>query len=513
MKSISHLILTALLFTFFIHTPPTATAAESQKLNVLFLIADDLNNDLGCYGHPLVKSPNIDKLAQRGVKFDRAYCQYPLCSPSRTSFLTGRSPEATHILSNAGPKKGGGYKTSPHFREFIPDTVTLPQLFRQNDYYLARVGKMYHYHVPGQIGTDGLDDPPSWEHVVNPRGRDKDDEAKIFSLNPTAKEDVRLGSTVSWLAADGTDQEQTDGIGATEAIKLLEQKQNGPFFLAVGFFRPHTPYVAPKKYFDWYPLDKIEVENFAGWPETVPAAAFLSSKPEQRTMTDQQRKEGNQAYFASISFMDAQVGRVVDALDRLKLADKTIIIFMSDHGYHTGEHGLWQKKSLFEICARVPLIIVPPQAKQKGKTSPRTVELLDVYPTLADLCGLKTPPYLDGVSLKPLLENPDAAWHRPAYTQVWRETNLTVQLNRTDSFHGYSVRTEHWRYTEWDNGKEGAELYDHEKDPGEMKNLAKESQHAETIRELRTLIDKHWPDRRTAKVEPQAGKKRPAADK
>jgi arylsulfatase A-like enzyme len=204
-------------------------------------------------------------------------------------------------------------------------------------------------------------------------------------------------------------------------------------------------------------------------------------------MTEQQRKEAAQAYLASISFMDAQVGRVVDALDRLGLADKTIIVFTSDHGYHTGEHGLWQKKSLFEICARIPLIIVPPKGKSPGVSSPRTVELIDLYPTLADLCSLKTPSYLDGKSLKPLLNDPRAEWDRAAYTQVMRDT-----------FHGYSVRTEGWRYTEWDNGKEGAELYDESKDPGELVNVVKNPEHAKTIAKLRALIDKNWPGRMTA---------------
>jgi hypothetical protein len=199
------LLLTAVLIL-------NAPSQAAQKLNVLFILADDLNNDLGCYGHPLVKSPNIDKLAARGIKFEHAYCQYPLCGPSRSSFLTGRRPNATHILTNPAPNGDGTYKTIPHFREFIPDTITLPQLFRQNDYYVARVGKMYHYYVPGQIGTDGLDDPPSWEHVVNPRGRDREDESKIISPNPKAKIDNRLGATVSWLAMDSTDEAQTDGL-------------------------------------------------------------------------------------------------------------------------------------------------------------------------------------------------------------------------------------------------------------------------------------------------------------
>lgn len=485
-----------LLFALSLFVSENVEAAKAnEKFNVLFLISDDLNNSLGCYGNAQVKSPHIDALAKRGVKFDRAYCQFPLCSPSRTSMLTGRRPNETQILANAGPKKTGGYNTSPHFREFIPDTVTLPQLFIQNKYYVARVGKLYHYHVPGQVGTDGLDDAKSWQHVVNPRGYDKDIEDDIISLNPTAKLDTRLGSTVSWLSADGKDEEHTDGLIATEAIKLLEQKKNEPFFLAVGFFRPHTPYVAPKKYFDLYPLDKIKIPS-TNWPSDVPPAAFLSSKPEQRTMTDQQRKEAAQAYLASISYMDGQVGRVVDALDRLNLADKTIIVFTSDHGYHTGEHGLWQKKSLFEISARVPLIIVPPKSKTKG-VSPRTVELIDLYPTLAEMCGLKAPDYIDGASLTPLLKNPKAKWERPAYTQVVREPNLAEQIGRKEAFHGYSVRTEKWRYVEWDNGTAGAQLYDHERDPQETKNVVNDPRHKRVVAELKALLDKNWPGRQS----------------
>ncbi len=374
-----------------------ASAAE-PKLNVLFLIADDLNCDLHCYGHPTVRSPHIDALAARGVRFERAYCQFPLCSPSRSSFLTGRRPNVTKIHTNptATGSKALDYQESPNFREFIPDTVTLPQAFRNSGYFAARVGKLYHYGVPAQIGTNGLDDAPSWEKVVNPIGRDKREEDKIFSLIPK-----NFGGTLSWMAAEGTDDEQTDAIGANEAIKLLEEVKDRPFFLAVGCFRPHTPYVAPKKYFQMYPPEKINLASLSDDDKSrTPHAAYLSSKAEQDTMPDAQRREAIQAYWASITFMDAQMGRVIATLDRLGLAKNTVIVMTSDHGYHLSEHGLWQKLSLFENSARVPLIIAAPGAKGNGKSTKSLAELVDLYPTLTDLCGISPPDYLDGTSLQ-----------------------------------------------------------------------------------------------------------------
>jgi iduronate 2-sulfatase len=477
--SLGLLVAMALSFSTTHHT-----FAAEQKLNVLFLMADDLNNALGCYGHPLVKSPHIDRLAKRGVMFERAYCQYPLCSPSRSSLLTGRRPNETRILTNpVRNAQTGAYPTNGHFREFISDTVTLPELFLKHGYFAARVGKLYHYGVPGQIGTDGLDDSRSWEKVINPRGRDRDEEDKIFTLTPGTNGPARFGGSLSWLVAEGSDEEQTDGIGASEAIKLLEQNKDRPFFLAVGFYRPHTPYVAPKKYFDLYPIAKIKLPQVAAnHRDGVPAPAFASAKPEQNTMTDQLRKEAIRAYYASTSFMDAQVGRVVAALDRLKLVDKTIIVFASDHGYHLGEHGLWQKMSLFEESARVPLIIIAPGTKGKGSTCVRTVELVDLYPTLAELCGLPAPNYLGGKSLRPLLRNPKTDWDKPAFTQVQR-----------GGFPGYTVRNERWRYTEWDGGKQGAQLYDHKADPRELQNLANDPKHAATVAELNKLIQQNWP--------------------
>jgi len=440
--------------------PPDA----GRKLNVLLITSDDLRNSLGCYGSPLVKSPNIDRLASQGVRFDRAYCQYPLCNPSRTSFLTGLRPDTTGVWDNA-----------TRFRSNRPGTVTLPQLFRKNGYHVARVGKLFHYGVPSQIGTSGLDDPESWDEVVNPRGRDKDDEDKITTIKPGSG----FGATLSWLAADGEDAEQTDGRGAEAAVRLLEQNRDRPFFLAMGFYRPHTPYVAPKSYFGLYPLEKISLVDLVG-RDGVPPAALTVNPPNYGISTSLQQ-QAIQAYHASTSFMDAQVGKVIDAVDRLGLRDRTVIVFLSDHGYHLGEHGLWQKMTLFEEAARVPLIIAAPGVKGNQRSTSRLVELVDVYPTLAELCGLTPPADLDGRSLVPLLRDPDQSWNHSALTQVTRKA-------KKQSFKGYSIRTERYRYTEWDGGQRGAQLYDHDNDPRENHNLAAEPAHAATVAEMKRLL-------------------------
>ena len=235
-------------------------ATAKDKLNVLFIMTDDLNCNLGSYGHPLVKSPHIDRLASQGVLFENAYCNYPICGPSRASFMTGLYPEQTGVTV-----------LRRMFRNYIPDVVTLSQHFMANGYTATRVGKIYYYDNPKGIGTDGHDDPQSWQMRINPRGRDKAEEDKIFSLKPGS-----FGAALSWLAADGTDEEQTDGMVATESIKLLEgyAKTERPFFLAVGFYKPHTPYVAPKKYFDLYDPDEIVVPELPeGYWNTLPAPA------------------------------------------------------------------------------------------------------------------------------------------------------------------------------------------------------------------------------------------------
>ena len=439
--------------------------AAEKRLNVLFIAVDDMNNDLGCYGQPLASSPNIDRLAKQGVRFDRAYCQFPLCSPSRSSLMTGLRPDTTRV-----------FDLSYHFRTGMPEVVTLPQAFMNAGYYAARVGKIYHYGNPGDIGTSGLDDAPSWKEVVNPAGRDKTSlETDLINYTPKRG----LGSAMAYLGDKvGMDEEHTDGKVATEAIRLLEAHQDAPFFLAVGFYKPHTPWIAPQKYFDLHSLEKMALPPIADdFQKSVPEPALASTRPwPYMGVTADQARECKQAYYAAISFVDAQIGRVLEALDRLKLRDHTVVVFWSDHGYHLGEHGLWMKQSCFEESARVPMIIAAP-GKAAGQRCVRTVELVDLYPTLADLAGVTPPKNLEGASLRPLLENPAAEWKRPAFTQVQRGT-----------FPGHSVRTERWRYTEWDGGEKGAELYDHQADPQELQNLAADAKSAVAVAEMKALL-------------------------
>lgn len=472
-------------------TPAHAAPPVGAK-NVLFLIADDLNNMLGAYGDPLARTPHIDKLAARGVRFDRAYCTYPLCGPSRNSLLTGLYPNSTGIHAN-----------SLIFRQTIPAQLSLPQAFRQQGWFSARIGKLYHYNVPNSIGTAGHDDPASWELALNPAGVDRTEEhPKIHTLTPG-----QFGGTLSWYASPKSDEHHTDALLATEAEWVLERfakQPQRPFFLAVGFFRPHTPYVAPKDpYFGYYPREKMRiVPDIKADQADIPPAGLASYKREQENMTDDQRRDALQGYYASISFMDAQVGRVVAALDRLGLAESTIIVFTSDHGYHTGEHGLWQKQSVFEESARVPLLIVAPGVAPAKSVAASPVSHLDLFPTLAELAGVQPPANLQGQSLVPLLRDPSAPGRGWALTQVNRggggggaakgknKANAAVTPSATTNrgFSGYSLRTPRWRYTEWDGGKQGRELYDHDADPRELTNLATAPAHAATVATLSSQL-------------------------
>lgn len=426
------------------------------KPNVLFIAADDLSCALGYYGDPIAKTPHLDRLAATGTCFLNAYNQLPLCNPTRASVMTGLRPDTIKV-----------YDLDRHFRDEVPDAVTLSQQFMKHGWWTGRVGKIYHYNVPASIGTDGFDDAPSWQKAINPKGRDKTDEHLVFNAEPHRK----ISAALSWLAADGKDKEQTDGMIATEAIKLMEEKKGETFFVAAGFFRPHTPFVAPKKYFDMYPLETLRLPYAPkNDREDVPTAAFAHNCPIPHYGLDEITcLKAMQAYYACVSFIDAQVGRMLDALDRLELTENTIVVFWSDHGYHLGEHnGIWQKRTLFEQGAKAPLIIRNPKAGGKGQPCRRIVEFVDIYPTLTELAGLPTPKQVEGRSLKRLLDNPLTQWNGTAITQVLRPADDRLK----DPVMGRSIRTERWRYSDWGEGKYGEELYDHFADPMEFNNLA-----------------------------------------
>jgi len=411
---------------------------------------DDLNTDLGCYGHPTVRSPNIDRLARRGVRFDRAYCQYPVCNPSRTSLLSGRYPEVTGVLDN---------RTPPH--STLKDVVFLPHFLRRNGYFTARVGKVYH---------DGMDGPDDWDVQLDPR--------PTSNIGRTGQGRNLTGGKFAffhWIAAEGTDEDQPDGLIAREAIRLLKEKREKPFFLAVGFRKPHDPYVAPKKYFEPYPLEKIPApEGPADDENDIPSAAL---PPVRHNLGVEEGREFRRAYYACISFMDAQLGKLLAALEASPAASNTLIVFFGDNGLHLGEHGWWNKVTLFERSARVPLIIALPGSQPPGAVCRQPVELVSLYATLAELAGLSPPSGLQAPSIVPLLRAPDGPWHRPAYTVVTRGKTL-----------GRSIRTARYRYTEWDEGRQGVELYDHEMDPQEYHNLAADPSYSGVVRQLKRLL-------------------------
>jgi len=437
--------------------------AATPKLNVLLIIADDLRDTVGCYGNQSVKTPNLDRLAARGVRFDRAYAQYPVCNPSRTSFMTGLRCEQTGVVQN-----------TVMFRARLPDIVTLPQLLRQHGWHAASYGKIYHVgEAAGEIRAGWIDLGKSWDH------------AEMFQPTAAGRQgEVRnlTAGKLKWCevgAMEGTDDDQPDGQNAVHAIRAIEQQTAAgkPWFVGAGFHRPHDPFLVPKKYFDLYPPGSLTVyrdpADISPVPRlSMPGGAFKAAFD---AFTDQDRLDFQRAYYAGVSFMDAQVGRLLATLDKLKLWDHTLVIFAGDNGYHLNERNWWNKNTLFERSCRVPLIIAAPGAKAGG-TARGLVELLDLYPTVADYCGVTPPHTLAGRSLRPLLEDPGRPGKPAAFTLVMRGGGA----------YGQSVRTEQWRYTRWSDGT--AELYDEKADPQETKNLAGESRNAETIAPLRKML-------------------------
>jgi len=457
---------------------------SASKPNILFIVSDDLTACLGSYGNEICQTPNLDRLASEGVQFDRAYCQYPVCGASRASFMSGLYPKRNGMMGNSYAL--GSYRA---MNPKLADHPSIGGLLRRNGYVSLRVSKIYHMGIPGGIeaGEPGGDDPDSWDRAIDVMAPETASPGVLELLSPRR---THYGSNFARIIVpDNEIETQADALTATQAIAILDSRARGgefskfirpeePFFLAVGFVRPHVPLVAPKSMFDLYDEDSIPLPYVPeGDLDDLPEPAAAMANEGRYWLTEKQQKQSIAAYYASVTYMDQQVGRLLDALDRLGQRENTIIIFTSDHGYNLGEHTMWQKLSLFEESARVPLLISAPGfEKAAGKKAQGLVELVDLYPTLLDLTGLKdkAPANLDGISLRPLLDNPDSKGKKKmAYTV-------------TRSF-GESIRTDRYRYNRW--GEEGEELYDHQTDPKEFTNLAGMEQHSNTLKRMRALLE------------------------
>ena len=474
----------AALITSILPFSASAQAAKSsknkRKYNVLFIASDDLRPEVKAYGNALIQTPNIDRIARRGTKFDHAYSQYPLCNPSRTALLTGRYPTQTKI-----------YNSNDYFRRTFPDWVTLPQYFKNNGYATLRSGKIFH---------GGIDDMVSWteggeptDPAITERGKpgakqvmeqDRYDGGGIGKVAPSSN---KANNSDRIIVLEGDGETHGDYKAATRAIEMMNRYKDKeqPFFLAVGFVKPHSPPTAPQKFFDLYDINKMPLPvDFATTPHALAGFPEISISPRNadlfvgRESTPELSREMIRAYYASTSFMDAQVGRVLDALEKNNLQDNTIVVFWSDHGYHLGEKGKWSKAySIYEIGLRVPLIIAVP--KGKNQVTKANVQLQDLYPTLAAMCGLPKPAAIEGNNIAPLLKNPKSKWDVPAYSVVQYQDKI-----------GKSVRYKNWHYAEWEGGKLGNMLTDISNDPHELKNLASDAKYAKTVAEMKAMLAK-----------------------
>jgi len=453
-NKLSQIAIMLAVFFLCLATTDETFAKEKKDKNIVFIIVDDLNTTLGCYGHPVVKTPNIDRLAERGVRYNHAYCNYPVCGPSRGSFLTGVLPETIGILNNSTPLK-----------DVLGDRVTLPGLFKQNGYYTMSLGKVFH-------GPKEDNDPKAWDEIYG------------YSQTETGKTGEGRNLTEGalkwchWLAANGDDEDQQDGQNAKKAVEFIKTKREQPFFLAVGFHKPHDPFIAPKKYFDMYPLEVCNPPVVpAGWKppyeHTLPGETKVFDK-----FTDKERREFLRSYYACTSCMDAQVGKVVKALEETGQLENTLIILFGDHGYHLGEHNWWNKVTIFEKGTHTPFIIAGQSVGKKGVESDAMFEYIDIYPTLAELFKLKgTPGYLEGKSFAKSVNNPA----QPARSEVRAIVGRGNKLGRM-------VKNQNFRYVEWDNGTMGNELYDQKADPIEYNNLANNPEYAGVLAEMKKLL-------------------------
>ena len=472
-------LLTVLLLTP-LATLPAADAAPHAQPDVLFIISEDLATCLSCYGNPVCKTPNLDGLAASGMRFDNAQCMFPLCNPTRSSLLSGLHPRTTKVLGN-----------NQDWNEYLKPGTTLPEYFHAKGYLTMRCGKIFH---EGNGGRE-FSDVARWDMVLpesavasvegsgSKKGGGKGgtqvqrQETWLYSdLTPEQRNKEYDTRAWSWGPVGTEDTDLPDGRIAEQAVKVLREKQDKPLFLALGFHKTHLPLFAPKKYFEMYPPETIPLPQYAETClEGLPHGYKLKN---HKAFTDEKRRQAIAAYYACASYMDACVGKVLNALKETGRDRNTIVVFFGDHGFHLGEHLLWQKMTLFEESCRVPLIIRAPGVTLPGSICARPVGEIDLFPTLADLCGLGVPSGKEGISMAPLLRDPKRPWKKGAFTC-------------TGTGNGTSVRTERYRYTEW-GGPEQAELYDHETDPRELRNLAKDPKYRDVVAELSALIAGGW---------------------